>query len=395
MSDTPWTTIVFFVERIEMKILVVGMADSIHLAKWLSQFKHSDLRFRVVSSSPHRFVHPMLLELLETPKFSMGWLSRRFSFFFWICDRFLSDRIRGLVIAKEIKTFNPDLVHVMEFQNGGYAYLRARNLSETIPKYKLLLTPYGSDIFWFQNYPAHLAKIKNLLSVADGLSSECRRDELLAQKYGFEGMFMPRIPAFGSFDLSRPETDRSQRNIIAVKGYQNKWGQAVNAIKAIERVAPYLENLSVAIYSAEGGAISAARRLHQRTGIEVKVHRKHSLTNQEILELFSRSQIYIGLSKSDGISASMIEAMSQGAIPIQSNTSCCGEWLDDEIGGYLVKYDEIELISQKILRVIRNEEFQIQAATHNYYSLKSKLDSGAGQKAAFDTYRLLVPAGHN
>lgn len=373
-----------------MKILVIGMVDSIHLAKWLSQFSSSEFEFRVVSSSPHRFVHPKLRELLLRPNFSMGWFSRFFSLFLWIADRFLSDRLRGLLIASEIRLFEPDIVHVLEFQNGGYAFLRARTYGNASPKYKLLLTPYGSDIYWFQAYPKHLEKIKRLLHLADGFSSECHRDELLAKKYGFQGRLLPRIPAFGSIDLCIPNEDRSKRNRIAVKGYQNQWGQAVNALEAIEKVAKSLEGVTVEIYSAEGKAISAAKKLYQRTGIEVIVHRKHALQNEEVLEIFSRSQIYIGLSKSDGISASMIEAMSQGAIPIQSDTSCCGEWLDNEVGGYLVKYDDIETISAKILKILQDEEFQINAANHNYLSLKSKLDGNLSHAAALETYRQLV-----
>jgi glycosyltransferase involved in cell wall biosynthesis len=378
----------------QMKILVVGMADSIHLAKWLSQFLDSAFSFRIVSSSPHRFIHPKLKQLLERPNFSMGWVSRFFSLFLWLVDRIFSDRLRGNLIAREIKSFKPDILHVLEFQNGGYAYLKARELINATPSYKILLTPYGSDISWYQSYPKHLKKIEKLLSLADGLSSECRRDELLAIKYGFKGTLLPRIPAFGSIRLLEvPNPDRSGRNRIAVKGYQNKWGQALVALEALESIAPQLKGLTIEIFSAEGKVISVAKSFQKKTGLTVIIHRKHAMTNDEVLELFSRSQVYVGLSKSDGISASMIEAMSRGAIPIQSDTSCCGEWLDNEIGGYLVKFDQVDVIAEKILKVIHDRDFQVRAAKHNFESLKSKINENDSQKSALATYKLLTSGG--
>lgn len=376
-----------------MKILVIGMCDSIHFAKWLAQFTETHHSFRIVPSSPHRFIHPRLNEILNLPNFSMGWFSRFFSLGLWLADRLFSDYLRGALVALEIKRFRPDIVHVLEFQNAGYAYLRAREIGKTSADHKLLLTPYGSDIYWFQRFPKHLRKIKKLLSLANGLSSECSRDEQLAAKYGFRGKFMPRIPAFGSIELIAPDPDRSDRVRIAVKGYQNKWGQAVTALKALESIAQELKEFTIEIYSAEGAAIVAAKRLRRETGLKVRIHKKHRLSNQQVLDLFSKSQIYIGLSRSDGISASMIEAMSRGAIPIQSDTSCCDEWLDDELGGYLVSYDDVNQISSHVLSILKNKDFQIRAAQHNYHSLREKLAEAKTKQASMETYNSLSRGG--
>jgi len=372
-----------------MKILIIGMADSIHLAKWLSQYSDSNFLFQIVSSSPHRRIHPTLRGLLRKPNFKMGRFSRALSLFLWILDRVLSNFLRGLIVAFTIRSFKPDIVHVLEFQNAGYVFLRSRRFIGNASKFKLVLTPYGSDIFWFQHYPKHLRKIRKLLSIADGISCECRRDELLAIEHGFKGILLPRIPAFGSTELPELDPDRTKRRIIAVKGYQNKWGQATLALQAISSVADDLVGFNVEIFSAEGKAVRSARKLEKHTGIQVKIHKKHSMSNQDVLELFSRSQVYIGLSKSDGISASMIEAMAQGAIPIQSNSSCCDEWLDDEIGGFLVDYQDVEKVANLILRIVSDEEFQISAARHNQSLLRKKIAAPLTKKAALDTYNLL------
>lgn len=373
-----------------MKILVIGMADSVHLSRWLAQFKDSEHEFRIVSSSPHRRIHPQLKELMELPNYSMSWLSRVLSLPLWILDRFASDRLRGLLVAMQASNFQPDLVHVLEFQNGGYAYLRATQFSKAIGRAKLLLTPYGSDIYWYQNEPSHLNRLKKLLALANGISSECRRDEVLAKKYGFAGALMPRVPAFGTVALLSPESDRSIRTAIAVKGYQNKWGQALLALQALESIADSLVGYEIILYSCNNETLRAARGFAQRTGLTVTAHGKGKLPNSEVLTIFQRSALYIGLSTSDGISASMIEAMANGAIPIQSDSSCCGEWLEDGVGGHLVKYHDVDRVSSLVLEILANKDWQHRAALANYDRLNLLLEPTATIRAAHETYELMA-----
>lgn len=46
-------------------MLVVGMADSIHLARWLKLFSDEPMEIVLLPSSPSRRIHPWLKELAE------------------------------------------------------------------------------------------------------------------------------------------------------------------------------------------------------------------------------------------------------------------------------------------------------------------------------------------
>jgi glycosyltransferase involved in cell wall biosynthesis len=222
------------------------------------------------------------------------------------------------------------------------------------------------------------------------MSSECRRDELLAEKYGFKGRFTPRVPAFGAIEIHEAAEDRSNRNQIAVKGYQNKWGQALLALKALESISSRLSGYSIVLYSCNEVTLKAARDFSKRTGLEVTAFPKGALSNQEVLDIFQNSAVYIGLSTSDGISASMIEAMANGAIPIQSDTSCCDEWLENEKGGYLVPFDDTAKVAELVTKILEDENWQINAAKKNFETLRVKLDPTATKDAALQTYELLA-----
>lgn len=371
------------------KILVVGMADSIHLAKWLRQFEgNEEFQFQLVSSSPHRRVHPIIRELLSQGNFRMGILTRLFALPLWLADRFVGNWLRGGLLAFYANTFKPDLVHVNEFQNAGYTYLRARHLSKPMRQAKLLLTPYGSDIYWFQQYPRHLARIRALLSYATAISAECRRDELLAAKYGFKGVFGPRIPAFGSIELKLDRALQSQRTSIAIKGYQNHWGQALVALDVIRSLAPKLSGYTIELFSCNRITVRASKRLAEETGLKVIAHSKGSLSNGEVQDILNRSLAMIALSKSDGISASMIEAMVNGSVPIQSRTSCCDEWLDNGLGGFLVDFDDAKGIAQHLNFLLENPNYRESAARHNIESLSKKLEPSKLAGMARQTYEI-------
>lgn len=370
-----------------IRVLVVGMADSIHLARWLSQFAGTEYDFLIVSSSPHRRLHNHLSKLIENSEnFRVSLASKYLSLPLWVLDRFFSNHLRGALIALQASRFRPDFVHVLEFQNAGYAFLRARQMSSRLRNTKLLLTPYGSDLFWFMNFRRHRKRLEDLLTAANAISSECYRDEVLASNLGFKGDFLPRIPAFGA-SMPLSELKLSDRNTIAIRGYQNRWGQAKFALMAVRKVSHSLANHRIVVYSCNWITIALAKRLARQTGLQIETYIKGTLAHSEVQEILSESVVFIGLSKSDGISASMIEAMANGAVPIQSDTSCCSEWLENGVGGYLVKYNAVDHIAALIEKIISSPDLRNRARASNLRALQEKLEPSSVHSAALETYR--------
>ena len=370
-----------------MKILVVGMADSVHLGRWLEQFEGADFEFHLFPSSPHRRLHSKIKSLVACGSLRVPWHLRITALPIWLLDRFLSNWFRGALLALESRRVKPDLVHILEFQNAGYLYLRGRKLSRSLAGVSVLLTPYGSDMYWFRRFKRHESKLQDLLSVASAMSCECRRDELIAAELGFTGSFLPRIPAFGTVSRAPGNDTRDQRNSIVIKGYQNRWGRALNAIEAVRRTESRLDGYEIHIFSCNMKTLLAARKWRKESNLQIFTYRKNALSHSEVQQLFSKSLIYLGLSVSDGISASMIEAMANGAIPIQSDTSCCGEWLDHGKGGFLVKYDDIGQIEKHIIFILESLEFRHEAAKLNEAALNKKLNSRSLELAAYSTYK--------
>ncbi len=372
-----------------MRILVVGMGDSVHLARWLSQFRGSQHTFEIVSSSPHRSLHPMLRQLIDgSGQFRISWISRFLSLPLWILDRFADDWVRGSLIAARCVAFRPQIIHVAEFQNAGYAYLKARKLTSAARRPKLVLTPYGSDIYWFRQFPKHLQKVEDLLSHGFVLSSESRRDELLAIEHGFRGIVGPRIPASGTMKAQDLAAESKPRNVIAVKGYQNKWGQAILALKALEQVREEISHFEIEVFSCNRSTVKYGLRMANRTGLVLKLHKKGALSHSEMESLMRRSIAMIALSKSDGVPASLLEAMANGAVPIQSDSSCANEWIENGKTGFLVPYDDVNLVVSSLRQILSDQEFTAKAREANSLAIGKSITPEAALQFAFATYDL-------
>jgi hypothetical protein len=253
---------------------------------------------------------------------------------------------------------------------------------------RLIATNWGSDIFWFQQFPKHREKLKQLLSVADYYSCECNRDVQLAKSLGFSGHVMPVIPNAGGFAkelLSQPVPALADRKVIAIKGYHGWVGRAKIALEAIETLASELKNYQLVIYSANRGTIKLAKQIAKRTGLDFTIYSKGKLSHSKVLELFASAKIYVGLSLSDGISTSLLESMAMGAIPVQTATACCDEWFTDS--GVKVTEITVEGVQKAILSGLKLAENQ-ELSDRNREIIRTKADAVEVAKIARGFYNL-------
>ena len=310
------------------------MFDSVHSARWLNQFHDQKIDFLLFPSSPHRKFHPELERLLSgsgEATFRLVPLAHYFALPLWVLDKFANNFFRGSLLKAAIRSFQPSLVHSLELQNAGYVTLRALSTGKR-KSARLLVTNWGSDIFWFQRFPKHKAKLENLLQLADVYSAECERDVVLARNLGFTGHAMPVIPNAGGFseaDFAIPRLAPSERKTIALKGYHGWVGRAKVSLEAVREMSEELQGYKIIVYSANRSVLKLAKQVSKQTGLEIKAFGKGAMSHKQVLEMFARSKLYVGLSESDGISTSMLEAMAMGAIPVQTSTACCDEWFGD------------------------------------------------------------------
>jgi hypothetical protein len=333
-------------------------------------------------------VHPKILEMIAKGKkfdnqVTIVPFGGKFSLPLWVLDRFFSDRIRGLLLRRVLKKTFPDFVHALELQHAGYVTMRAlADKSITTP---LIATNYGSDIYWFQRFPRHQIKIQEILDRADSYSAECQRDYLLAKHLGFEGVELPLGPNAGGVELAETHFDfqaPSKRMTIAIKGYHGWVGRALVALDAVESLHHELRDYEIVVYSANLKVARRAMQIGKKHGLRVSVHKKNSLSHQEVLDIFGKARIYVGLSLSDGISTSLLEAMSMGAFPIQTSTSCADEWISPGKSGVLIRNLDADEVSRALKLALADDALVDGAVGINMEAIKAKADSKLLKRSA-------------
>ena len=344
------------------KVLLVGMFDSIHFARWIAQFKGGNIQFSIYPSSKFRKIHPLLEEVLSfkdlctieitfldrlVPKALLGYLD----FILFIASSVVSRKLnlRARLLSRSLKKSDFSFVHLLEFQHAGYLYLDAELLLQPEKNYKLITTNWGSDIYFFQDDVSHKSRIQRLLQQTDLYSAECERDYKLARGMGYAGEFLPCIPNAGGFKESQFMLPLpNERDLIICKAYGGQFGRGDLLIEVLEEFLINFPSTPVFLYSVTDDLLGVVSKLASKFPNVRFSDQNHKLAHPALLEQFRSAQIYIGLSRSDGISTSFLEALNSGAYPIQSNTSCANEWVKKGAVASLVSLQKNEILQELI-----------------------------------------------
>ena len=402
-----------------MKILFVAFPNSVHVLRWIQQLNEQDWEIHLYPSidvgrilpefrniTVHHSIYSPQPDLDASVKergvrVGIPFVRKAFSSLFWAGARLLTllrsrrnPDYRVDDLYRTIKRIQPDIVHSIEFQHGGYLALAVKQkMGDDFPIW--IATNFGSDVYLFGRLHAHQEKVRAILQLCDYYDCECERDVTIAQQMGLQAQIIqPILPNAGGFDLeefhktARQEPVSSRKQII-LKGYQHFAGRALIALQTFRQCADILQGYTIAIYSAHPDVEIASELLQQDTNLNVKILPQSS--HEDILREFGKSRLYIGLSISDAISTSMLEAMTMGAFPIQSNTACVDEWVVDGETALIVPPEDVTAIAKAIRRAISDDVLVDTAAQTNLQTARDRLDKTKIQPQVIDIYRRIVP----
>lgn len=364
-------------------VLVIGMLDSPHVARWLRTLVDLPVKFVLFPSTPHLRVHPELQKLASTEQrlsVSIAHPESRLSPIIWVIDLICRGNMRALLLRRRINKERPILVHALELQHAGYALHKAAGSRSLFPT-KIALTNYGSDIYWYERYPRHQARLTALMSIADIYCAECERDVKSALSMGFRGEVLSVLPNAGGMSGLAPWSSSDEdlvvgRSTVLVKGYTNFVGRAQDIICHIARNAARFDGWNVIVYSATLRARLMCFLLRlTRPTLQLRAIKKKGLSHAEMIDLFASSAAYIGFSRSDGISTSFLEAMAHGAYPLQTSTACVAEWRSRGARFSMLDVNDPAGAVEELLRVLNDINLRTRAARENRGAALVHLDA--------------------
>ena len=393
------------------RILFVGLGESPHASRWVSQLADQgwDIHlfsinasgihpgFRNVTVHGFLFSRPrglgdgIRLRGVPWPLGSIGpgqsvrhGLELRPRWFPWAQS---AGRLAGT-----IRRVKPDIVHSLEIFTAGSLTLEAKRcLGGAFPTW--IATNWGHDVYLFGRLDDYKDKIRAVLAECDYYSAECQRDVRLAKEMGVKGEILPVLPNCGGFDLGRCAGLRqagptSGRRLILLKGFQDWHGRALFALRAVQLCADELKGYRIALYSADSDVKMAAELVSKSTSIPIDI--VPWCSHEEMLRLHGSARIHIGINITDGISISVLEAMVMGAFPIQSCTACADEWIVQGQSGFIVPPEDPHVIADAIRRAVSDDALVDQAAEINTRIAKERLDENVIRPQVIAMYKKIL-----
>jgi glycosyltransferase involved in cell wall biosynthesis len=381
-----------------MRLLVVGFADSIHIARYLDLLQGSEWDVHLFTSSPGSEPHPELppvtLHFAGPMKRSSN-PSVRIAPAPTVPPASFEDHVDYL--ARVIDEIRPDIVHSHEIQHAGVVVEAALRRSGT-PRPPWLVTNWGSDILWWGRHRDQVRGIIDVLSTCDYYGAECHRDIALGRAFGFRGKVVGVWPVAGGVDLGHAATLRapgptSARRAISVKGAVSDVGRGEVAFEAITRCIDLVEGWEICSYQMHPSLSPRYAKLAERAGFtytELSNLAAQQSPHDALLAMHGRSRVSVALNRTDALSTSFLEAMALGSFPVQSNGSCAGEITPDGRGAIFVPADDADAVTAALRRALTDDRLVDAAAEINARVAAEHLDRRRTRARVLDAYERIV-----
>ena len=182
-----------------MKIIIVGMINSIHIVRWVEHlFQHRKMQVFIFPSLPSK-AHSRLLKIsnLENKKSNikifhlLPWNKANF-FLLKLMNFLFKDIFFTRWLNFSIKKINPNYIHSHELTTSSILCLKARSSFKGIfPKW--IVSNWGSDLYFFYKKKIFQGDLKKVLKFSNFYSAECSRDFVIAKKIGINAKFLDCI----------------------------------------------------------------------------------------------------------------------------------------------------------------------------------------------------------
>lgn len=140
----------------------------------------------------------------------------------------------------------------------------------------------------------------------------------------------------------------------------------------------------------DGTRLQFLKDLAKELQIENKVIFTGRIPNTQLPKLLQQSNIYISMPITEGVSASLFEAMACNCYPIVSDIPGNQSWITHRENGQLIKIDDIEMLTQEILWSYENADSRNQAIIENRKFVEENANYDINMKVIADKYHELL-----
>ena len=142
----------------------------------------------------------------------------------------------------------------------------------------------------------------------------------------------------------------------------------------------------------DGSQRSTLKQLAEKLNIENKVSFAGRIPNTELPKLLQRANIYISMPITEGVSASLFEAMATNCYPIVSDIAGNESWIQHRKNGQLIPIDDFERLANELIWAFENREYRENAVLKNRKFVEQNADYNTNMKIIASRYHELIKA---
>lgn len=140
----------------------------------------------------------------------------------------------------------------------------------------------------------------------------------------------------------------------------------------------------------DGTQLSPLKNLAKKLNIENKVNFTGRIPNTALPKLLQQSNIYISMPITEGVSASLFEAMATNCYPIVTDIPGNQSWIKHRENGQLILVDDFQMLAEELIWAFENSEYRNNVVLKNRKFVEQNADYNINMKIIADKYHELI-----
>lgn len=357
-----------------MHICYLGDSTSIHVIKWAQYFIDRGYKLSIITDVPNLIKGVDVYDIGEcVPSVHIKYLSGIFQII----------KKRSLIKQLLFDELKPDIIHAHYATDYGF-------LAAITGYHPFVLTVHGSDCLIdiykdnisraFVNYSVKKADIitapsKFMTKVVDRIAYG--KTETI--QYGVD---------IGKFKIEESSSTSKFKTIISTRMLTDKY-EVDTLIKALPLLTEKCPDLKCIVAGSGNNEIKFIKYLKDN-GCSKNVQFVGNVENSKMPELLNEASIYISTSPSDGISISLLEAMSCGLFPVVTDILGNREVIADNKNGLLFKPGDVSGLVNCIVKAFKDDELMRDSVFINKKIIKERFSFKKNLSFVNEIYKSLV-----
>jgi glycosyltransferase involved in cell wall biosynthesis len=127
----------------------------------------------------------------------------------------------------------------------------------------------------------------------------------------------------------------------------------------------------------DGPLLDDRRRQAERLGVADRVRFLPRIANDDMPALLREADIYVSASSSDGTSASLLEALATGLLPIVTRIRANEPWVSDGVNGFLFGVGDAADLARVVVAALGRDDVRDRARTENPALVRARANLAA------------------